>query len=195
MKSRILYVCLLLAALLGCVTITPAQIYPSPGPGTAAPHSGGGVAVINVGTLASAFSKPYSITLTGNVSVNDMVFIECTGETNNSGTLFSFVSSDSGSNSWTYPTASTNTAQEVLNSGSGTVVGMMWMHATTALTSGTSTIQFNPSVDTAWGCNVFDVHGGSYTTLDQIASGREVTAQRKPAGASRQHPQRASASS
>lgn len=137
------------------------------GSGVIGTGSSAGYSVTKVGTLNAGFTGPYTVTTTGAIPSGDIALWTCGTDGANTGTLYSFTTSDSSSNSWTFPTVSTNTSQEYLDSSNGYGVGYSFSLVGTQIANG-GHITFTPSVDQHWGCDLFDVHGPS-VGLDQSA--------------------------
>jgi len=130
-------------------------LLPAASPAAATP------AITKIGALIGSFGKPYTITLTGGAAAGTIVGVGCASNADNGGTAYALTTSDSGSNSYT-------TRGQQLDSGNHNAVSWVDTLVTGALISG-NTITFNPAVDGAWNCLVYNITGNAASApLDKV---------------------------
>jgi hypothetical protein len=131
--------------------------------------AGGAVAaptVTKVGTLNASFGSPYTISLTAAIPVNNIALLIC-GSAN--AATYNMVTADSSSNTWTYPTTSTNLSQQYYNSVNNNTMSYSWTVVTTQIAS-SGHLTFTPSTDNGFACDVFSISGNvTSSPLDQSA--------------------------
>jgi hypothetical protein len=132
-------------------------------------NSTSGPSVVTAGgSVNTTGNGPFAITVTTTFSVGDVALIGCVSTFT---TAYSLAITDSGSNTWTYPTSGgANSSQQYLNVGQGLSLSMAYAKITSALTSGTGTVTYTSGTFALAQCQLWDITNPQSTVLDQIAS-------------------------
>jgi hypothetical protein len=116
--------------------------------------------VTKIGQLNFATASPYTLTVTGNAAIGDTVLLMCAGQGANAGTHYTFSVSDSVGNTWTYPTLSTNTTLQFLDTANGEAIQVPFAATiATGYVASTTTLTVTDAVSdgSTGGCDLFDI--------------------------------------